>query len=69
MQSLPMSIIVGHSFFGGNLSARLDNPGIQETSCGVGTSLKTLGMLLVRAHSIEIEASPFNGVIDKFLML
>ena len=43
MQSLPMRRMVGHSLLVGNLGAKWERPGIEETSSGVGTSCVRLG--------------------------
>ena len=55
--------MVGQSFLIGNLGAKWERPGIEETSSGVGISLMRLGNWLVRALLSEIGVSPTNGII------
>ena len=59
--------MVGQSFLIGNLGAKWERPGIEETS-GVGISLMRLGNWLVRALSSEIVVSPTNGIICRPLV-
>ena len=60
---------VGRSSLAGNFSAKWESPGMERTSCGVGTSFRTSGRGHVRAQSNGIEASPFKGVTSRFLMI
>ena len=56
--------------FAGNFSAKWDKPGMERTSFGDGTSSRTSGMCWhMGAQSNEIGASPFKGVMSRFLMI